>query len=48
MAEKLVMPKLGLSMTEGTIIKWLKKEGDAIEKGEGVLEIETEKTYRYR
>ncbi|HWQ79477.1 MAG TPA: dihydrolipoamide acetyltransferase family protein [Anaerovoracaceae bacterium] len=43
MAEKLVMPKLGLSMTEGTVIKWHKKEGDAIEKGEGALDIETEK-----
>lgn len=37
------MPKLGLSMTEGTIIKWLKKEGDVLKKGDEVLEIQTEK-----
>jgi pyruvate dehydrogenase E2 component (dihydrolipoamide acetyltransferase) len=37
------MPKLGLTMTEGLIASWLKKEGDAVKKGEGLLEIETEK-----
>lgn len=43
MAIELVMPKLGLSMTEGKIVKWLKKKGDAVKKNEDVLEIETEK-----
>jgi pyruvate/2-oxoglutarate dehydrogenase complex dihydrolipoamide acyltransferase (E2) component len=33
MATKLVMPKLGLSLTEAKIIEWLKNEGDAVEKG---------------
>jgi len=38
-----VMPKLGLTMREGTIVNWLKKEGEAVEKGKPLLEIETEK-----
>ena len=43
MAVKVLMPKLGLTMTEGKIIRWLKQEGEAIQKGEPLLEIETEK-----
>jgi pyruvate dehydrogenase E2 component (dihydrolipoamide acetyltransferase) len=43
MAKTLVMPKFGLTMKEGFITKWLKNEGDLIEKGDAVLEIETEK-----
>ncbi|NWG02254.1 MAG: 2-oxo acid dehydrogenase subunit E2 [Syntrophaceae bacterium] len=43
MATTVVMPKLGLTMTEGTIEKWLKQEGDRIEKGEPLVEIITEK-----
>ena len=37
------MPKLGQTMTKGKIVKWLKKEGDAVEEGEPLLEVETEK-----
>ena len=37
------MPKLGLTMTEGSIEKWLKQEGDHVEKGEPLVEIITEK-----
>lgn len=37
------MPKLGETMTKGKIVKWLKKEGDAVEEGEPLLEVETEK-----
>ncbi len=37
------MPKLGLSMTKGKIIRWLAKEGDFVEKGQDLFEIETEK-----
>ena len=37
------MPKLGLTMTEGIVVNWLKKEGDQVEKGEALLEVETEK-----
>ncbi|MDI3535289.1 MAG: hypothetical protein PWQ82_1654 [Thermosediminibacterales bacterium] len=43
MAVNIVMPKLGLTMTEGTISKWLKKDGEAVNKGEPVLEIITDK-----
>src|ERR1051325_5397900 len=37
------MPKFGLTMTEGTIQKWFKAEGDAINVGESLFEVETEK-----
>ena len=43
MATVVVMPKLGLTMTEGTIEKWLKGEGDEVEKGEPLVCILTEK-----
>lgn len=43
MAEVIKMSKLGLSMQKGTIVKWLFKEGERVEKGEPLLEIETEK-----
>lgn len=44
MAEyKLIMPKMGESITEATIISWLKNEGDSIEVDEAVLEIATDK-----
>jgi len=43
MAEVIKMPKLGLSMQKGTIVKWLFKEGERVEKSEPLLEIETEK-----
>ncbi len=43
MAEKVIMPKAGMAMEEGKIIRWFKKEGDSIEKGEPILEIETDK-----
>ena len=40
---EVVMPKWGLSMKEGRITKWLKKEGEAVKKDEPLLEVETEK-----
>lgn len=40
---ELIMPKMGESVAEATIIKWLKKPGDAIEMDEPVLEIATDK-----
>jgi len=43
MATTVVMPKLGLTMTEGTIEKWLKQEGDRVDKREPLVEIITEK-----
>ena len=44
MAKYIIMPKLGFNMNQGTVVQWLKKEGDAIEEREEVLEIETDKT----
>ena len=38
-----VMPKMGESITEGTILEWYKKVGDSIEKDETLLEIGTDK-----
>lgn len=38
------MPKTGMAMEEGTIIRWLKREGESIEKGEPIAEIETDKS----
>lgn len=43
MADKIVMPKLGLTMTEGTISDWKKSEGDRIEVGEAFFDVETDK-----
>lgn len=43
MAKVVVMPKLGLTMTEGTVSKWLKKIGDPIKEGEPFFEVETDK-----
>lgn len=43
MATEVQMPKNGMDMTEGTIIRWLKKEGDPVEKNEPLMEIETDK-----
>jgi len=42
-AVEVTMPKFGLTMTEGTIQKWFKNEGDAIKAGEALFEVETEK-----
>lgn len=38
-----VMPQIGMTMTEGTINKWFAKDGDHVEKGAPLLEISTEK-----
>jgi len=43
MAAEVKLSSLGVSITEGTIVRWLKKEGDAVEKGEILAEVETEK-----
>ncbi len=43
MATPLPMPKLGLTMEEGTILKWIKTEGEEVEKGEMILQIQTDK-----
>jgi len=43
MKVEMVMPQMGESIAEGTILKWLKKEGDLVEKDENILEISTDK-----
>jgi len=43
MAEVITMPRLSDTMEEGTVAKWLKKVGDAIEEGDILAEIETDK-----
>src|SRR5947207_14573980 len=37
------MPRLSDTMEEGTVGRWLKHEGDAVKKGEAILEVETDK-----
>ena len=43
MSVKVTMPKLGMTMKEGKVSKWFKNEGDSVEKGEVLFEVETEK-----
>ncbi|MBP1691639.1 MAG: dihydrolipoamide acyltransferase, partial [Bacteroidetes bacterium] len=40
---EVVMPQMGESIAEGTIVKWLKKPGDAVKQDETLLEISTDK-----
>ena len=43
MAHNIILPKLGTNMTEATVVRWLKHEGDAVTVGEPLVEVETEK-----
>jgi pyruvate dehydrogenase E2 component (dihydrolipoamide acetyltransferase) len=43
MATELTLPRLGQGMESGTIVRWLKSEGDSVEKGEALYELDTEK-----
>ena len=43
MATDVLMPQMGESITEGTIVKWLKKVGDTVGRDEPLLEISTDK-----
>jgi len=43
MTTDVIMPKLGLTMKEGTVVNWLKKEGEHVEKDEPIVEVETDK-----
>jgi pyruvate dehydrogenase E2 component (dihydrolipoyllysine-residue acetyltransferase) len=43
MATSLTLPRLGQGMESGTIVRWLKSEGDRVEKGEPLYELDTEK-----
>src|SRR5919108_4859373 len=43
MAEEIVLPQWGMEMQDATIVKWLKQEGDAVQEGEPLVEVETAK-----
>ncbi|HEY8172421.1 MAG TPA: dihydrolipoamide acetyltransferase family protein, partial [Dehalococcoidia bacterium] len=43
MASEVVMPQMGADMTEGTLLRWLKQEGESVDRGEIIAEIETDK-----
>ena len=43
MASKVVLPKWGMGINEGTVLKWLKAEGDLVSEGEPIVEIESAK-----
>ena len=43
MSTAIVMPKLGMTMKEGTIVEWLKQPGESVTEGEGVAVISSEK-----
>lgn len=43
MSVNVLMPALSPTMTEGTLAKWLKKEGDMVKSGDVIAEIETDK-----
>ena len=43
MSENIIMPKLGMTMKEGTVEEWFKAEGDTVEQGESVCTINSEK-----
>ena len=43
MSENILVPVLGESITEATVAKWLKKEGDSVEADEAIVELETDK-----
>ena len=43
MATEVLMPKLGLTMTEGTIEAWKRREGDAVQKGDVLFSVATDK-----
>src|SRR5687768_6179699 len=43
MPAEITMPQLSDTMTEGTVVKWLKKEGDKVKEGDIIAEIETDK-----
>ena len=43
MSEIVYLPKWGLTMTEGTVLSWLKQVGDHVNQGDDLVEVETEK-----
>jgi pyruvate/2-oxoglutarate dehydrogenase complex dihydrolipoamide acyltransferase (E2) component len=41
--QTIIMPKMGDAMEEGTLVRWLKQEGDTVQEGEPIAEIATDK-----
>ncbi len=44
MTAEVTMPKFGETMEEGTIVEWKKEVGDAVEEGEVLVDVETDKS----
>jgi pyruvate/2-oxoglutarate dehydrogenase complex dihydrolipoamide acyltransferase (E2) component len=44
LASRLKIPKLGMSMTEATIVEWLVADGDSVQEGQPLYLLETDKT----
>ena len=47
MATEVVMPKWGMTMKEGVILRWLKEEGEVVSKGDPIAEVESEKAVNF-
>jgi pyruvate dehydrogenase E2 component (dihydrolipoamide acetyltransferase) len=43
MATQVIMPKLGMAMSEGTVVKWLKKDGEEVKKGDPIVVVMSKK-----
>ena len=43
MATEVIMPQMGFDMEKGTVVRWLKAEGDNVDRGEPIVEVETDK-----
>ena len=43
MATAVVMPRIGYEMVRGSVVRWLKREGDSVQRGEPIAEVETDK-----
>ena len=43
MATNVVMPQMGYDMREGTVVRWYKQEGETVDRGEVIADIETDK-----
>lgn len=43
MATKIIMPKLGMAMTEGAVVKWIKRDGETVNKGEPLVVVMSKK-----
>lgn len=43
MSTRVLLPKWGMGLEEGTVVRWLKTAGDRVAKGEPIVEIETAK-----